>query len=645
MVALAAYAVYFAVQLTLSYRQASRDIDTIRQLVTSEELLLQLTPDLKTLELGVLNLNLPGLAGLPLIESQVDVVDLAPDAAPEMTREAPSISAQVFQWPVERKGSRHAATELALWRPLLSQVDYFEHAGFYFVDGTFSNERFDTFDTLVGFKALARTRTDQWNGVRAKLRIGWKRMAKTHSSEQSLWRIVSWETKSLETVCTDRLLFVEALDRALPGEHDLRRARQSLHQQQVVEYYKSGAKTLPSRYFSPISANLKPGLSVVDVDNDGLDDLYVTDRVGRNQLLRNQGDGTFKEEAARFGLDIDGHSTSAIFADFDNDGDADLMLGRSLERSMYLENLGGRFVHRELTYAGEPLLPYLVVSMSAADYNGDGLLDVYVSTYRPAVLENIVSNEQNLRDDSGDDPHNPLDGIASQAMHWPDEFLSKRQAEEYYQRHREKAGTGTDQYNNVLDQIGPPNVLLTNLGGGRFGLAPENQQVAIWRNTLQATWGDYDEDGDPDLYVANDWALDHLFRNDGPRGFVDVTQQTGTDLFGFAMGATWGDYDVDGDQDLYVSNMYSKAGRRITARVPELNPSYARSAEGNFLYRQDGERFTLVSGLEPPALTVADAGWSWGGQFADLDNDGYLDIYVLSGYFTAPEELTTGMDL
>ena len=63
-------------------------------------------------------------------------------------------------------------------------------------------------------------------------------------------------------------------------------------------------------------------------------------------LLRNQGDGTFIEEAARWGLDIEGRSNAALFADFDNDGDADLMLGRSLEPSMYLVNEGGRFVDR-----------------------------------------------------------------------------------------------------------------------------------------------------------------------------------------------------------------------------------------------------------------------------------------------------------
>ena len=112
------------------------------------------------------------------------------------------------------------------------------------------------------------------------------------------------------------------------------------------------------------------------------------------------------------------------------------------------------------------------------------------------------------------------------------------------------------------------------------------------------------------------------------------------------MGATWGDYDNDGLQDLYVSNMYSKAGDRITNRVPGIAEIYKQSAAGNYLYRQRADhRFEVVSGNKPPALAVTKAGWSWGGQFADFDNDGFLDLYVLSGYFTAPKAVSSELDL
>ena len=127
----------------------------------------------------------------------------------------------------------------------------------------------------------------------------------------------------------------------------------------------------------------KPAVSVVDVDNDGWDDVYVMVRLGKNLFLHNQGDGTFVEKATPLGLSLPGNSTCGIFADFDNDGDQDLMLGRSIERMTYLENVGGRFRVVEQKKAE---LPYLATSLAAADYDGDGLLDLYVTTYRRGNL-------------------------------------------------------------------------------------------------------------------------------------------------------------------------------------------------------------------------------------------------------------------
>ena len=151
-----------------------------------------------------------------------------------------------------------------------------------------------------------------------------------------------------------------------------------------------------------------------------------------------------------------------------------------------------------------------------------------------------------------------------------------------------------------------------------------------------------------DSYMSNDFAPDHLFRNDGELGFVDVTQSAGGPAMrGFGMGASWGDYDNDGQLDLYVSNMYSKAGKRIIGQIPdELDPRYLLSANGNRLFKNhDGEKFDLVSGEDQGDLPVTKAGWSWGGQFCDFDNDGFLDLYVASGFYTAPETINCNIDL
>ncbi|MCC6235901.1 MAG: VCBS repeat-containing protein, partial [Verrucomicrobiales bacterium] len=160
------------------------------------------------------------------------------------------------------------------------------------------------------------------------------------------------------------------------------------------------------------------------------------------------------------------------------------------------------------------------------------------------------------------------------------------------------------------------------------------------------TWCDYNGDGRPDLYIPNDWGMNVLFRNDGPAGFTDVTAEMGLTFYGFSMGATFGDVDNDGRDDLYVSNMYSEAGRRMIERLPGLDPQFVESANGNYLYHQQPDgRFAQVGGLQPPAMPVMNAGWSWGGCFADFDNDSFLDLYVLNGYFSAPHELASDLDL
>ena len=79
-----------------------------------------------------------------------------------------------------------------------------------------------------------------------------------------------------------------------------------------------------------------PSVSVVDLNQDGWDDIYVMRRWGPNQLLVNQKNGTFSEEAEKYGLAIDGHCTCALFLDFDNDGDQDVFIGRTLERSILM---------------------------------------------------------------------------------------------------------------------------------------------------------------------------------------------------------------------------------------------------------------------------------------------------------------------
>lgn len=597
--------------------QEVADARVIGDLVMAEETYLELGPRMALLSSDVAAMRLPGEKSADLFAAgKVRVAD-----AGALPGELDGKSRlQWMEWPVESVGER-GREGLVLWGSVLGAVDWFEHAKVYLVKGEHPGGEADRYRSSGGFEGLGFLKVGVWASFRASLDLEFRR-------EGGEWRIVSWETRKFEVATVKERLFTEVLDKAVSGgAEELRRCG---HEAASVRYYESGQKEVPHPYFAPISSNHKPGLAVVDVNGDGWDDLYVMVRIGKNRLLVNRGDGTFAEESARYGLDLPGHTTCAVFADFDNDGDPDALLGRSLLKTAYLENRGGVYVqHKAPDWS-----PMAVVSMSAADYNRDGLLDVYLCTYRPAAPPQSS-------------PSGGVAVVAADDFDWMDEFLPPVQATEYRRRLKAERSRSPDgAFPELLDQVGPPNMLLVNRGRGVFEPAPENAVVGLWKNTLQATWGDYDRDGDVDLYVANDWAPDNLLRNDGEAGFVDVTKEAGITSYGFAMGASWGDYDNDGKEDVYVSNMYSKAGRRITAMVPGLSASYVESAQGNWLYRQEADgRFRQVAGLERPSMTVMKAGWSWGGKFADFDNDGWLDLYVLSGYFTAPPGLTSELDL
>ena len=583
--------------------------------------MLALTPKLDLLAEALLDLGLPGARedAAGMFAPAVSVVDLGPgparsdDLSPGLERRS---------WPLAAAPALLNAP--AIWHPLIEGVDFFEHARFRFVDGEHPDGDMWRFACGLRFEALVRMTSGEWRSLLGAVDVDWER-AKSADNRAGEWLITGWKTRSMDWNASPRRLFVEALDAALRAPQEPAMLRRSQHYAATVKYYREGMQRMPHPYFAPISVNQKEGIAVADVNGDGFDDIYITVRIGKNLLLINHGDGTFSEEAAKYHLDLPGHTTCALFADFDNDGDLDVILGRSLLRASYLENQGGTFYQPPVP----KFMPMAVISMSAADYNADGLLDVYLCTYRPAAPSGSGGGYSKAAEGSDFD--------------WPDEFFPPELAREFRRRVAEHSQL---QLTTVLDQLGPPNVLLVNRGGGRFEPAVENGTVGLWRNSLQATWCDYNEDGRPDLYVPNDWGLNVLFRNDMPDGFTEVTAEAGLTFYGFSMGASFGDYDNDGRDDLYVSNMYSDVGRRFSARIPGLDPLFAESANGNFLYHKEpAGRFKQVAGLAAPAMTVKRVGWSWGGCFADFDNDSFLDLHVMSGYFSAPEELASGLDL
>jgi hypothetical protein len=468
-----------------------------------------------------------------------------------------------------------------------------------FLKGEFVDGERELFEALVRYSVTGSGARGGERSLEVTQKVIWKlkKGGATPARENDYlvephdWLIESWIPTAATSLEVDRPLFSEVTERMISDPEQFEEAIRSRHEEYLHLLFEGGEIPLKEgfgRYFTTDATGQHPGISVVDLDGDGKDEIYVCVRWGRNLLFRDRGDGTFEEVGADYGLDIEGLTTSAIFADFDNDGDQDVFLGRTLERSLYLVNESGFFVDRSKDLVSVAL-PYLTTSMAAADFNGDGLLDLYLSTYGFGERQ---PRESVARDFLGDYPQDEV----------KERFVSN---------------PNTEPFVNVP---GPPNVLLVNTGKG-FSLSPLSTQVGIWRETLQETWGDFDSDGDPDLYVANDFAPDRLFRNDGGEAFVDVTAEVGHErMMGFGMGATFGDFDNDLDLDLYVSNMYSKAGLRITEKAGIKDQRLRWFAEGNLLFRNNGLGVGMeyLSGPGSPFAPVANADWSWGGSSSIL---------------------------
>ena len=152
------------------------------------------------------------------------------------------------------------------------------------------------------------------------------------------------------------------------------------------------------------------------------------------------------------------------------------------------------------------------------------------------------------------------------------------------------------------------------------------------RWTYAAGFLDIDEDGDQDLYLANDFGENALYLNDGGI-FTEAAEQFGIVDPGFGMGVSFGDYDNDGDLDLHVTNMSSTAGNRILKLLypeqHEIRQSLGKQAAGNSLYENQGD-----SGFSDVTSVIGglSGGWAFGGGFVDFDNDGWADLYTPNGF-------------
>ena len=189
---------------------------------------------------------------------------------------------------------------------------------------------------------------------------------------------------------------------------------------------------------------------------------------------------------------------------------------------------------------------------------------------------------------------------------------------------------------------GGSNMLWPNVGNLEFRDVTEatGMNKSNSRYSFAASWEDFDNDNDVDLYVANDFGPNALYRNDDGK-FTQIAAGVGADDPSFGMSITWGDINRDGLMDACISNMFSAAGNRITTQPKFENEltegleveRIAYLARGNtLLVNEGGTHFKERSAQ----AGVVNTQWTWGTLFADFDNSGDLDLMAMNGYITGP---------
>jgi len=332
------------------------------------------------------------------------------------------------------------------------------------------------------------------------------------------------------------------------------------------------------------------GIAVGDIDNDGVDEIYVCQPGGLpNRLYKIHPTGSATDITHVWGAGLFDDTSSALFLDLRNIGRQDLVVLRS-SGPVLLLNEGGRFRLRTDAFQFATAPAGAFTGMAAADFDRDGKLDLYLCCYVYFQSEAQYTYASPYHD----------------ARNGPPNFLFRNRLNP----------DGAGFFDDCTAETG------MNQNNDRFSFAP--------------AWCDFNADGWPDLYVANDFGRKNLYVNRGGK-FQDLAASAGVEDIGPGMSACWFDYDGDGKPDLYVANMWTAAGQRVIQNKNfgpaqgAARDAYQRHTMGNKLFRNRGDGAFDDTTLDQH---VEFGRWAWSSGGHDLDNDGHPEIFVTCGMLT-----------
>ncbi|MBT5073052.1 MAG: CRTAC1 family protein [Kordiimonadaceae bacterium] len=331
-----------------------------------------------------------------------------------------------------------------------------------------------------------------------------------------------------------------------------------------------------------------------DFDNDGDLDLAISFKTGDVRLYENN-EGSFKNIGPKVGLPTEGKETRSVaWGDYNGDGYLDLYVGSNRNGNELYRNDQGKGFSEVGVSLGVDIPHVSTRQINWIDYDNNGTVDLFVADRVGAnyLFQNDNGVFVNVSKEVGLADERPTVG-ACWFDYNKDGFLDLFMA----------------------NQSGTTDAFYKNEGGIFTDIAPELGMEGDKRRNDQGgvdcAVGDYDNDGDFDLFVAN-YGRNYLYENNGSGGFSEVSEKMGIRGDNHMVGASWGDYDNDGWLDLYVAGYKGPAENRIPV---------------DRLFHNEGDRFSEVNTVGTP-LSGADHGIQW----ADFDQDGDLDLSLTEGY-------------